>query len=168
MGALRYSHSTADCLQTPRGSVGSHLWGSSLYAHPLSVAPCALLDSAIAKRIALLHIVFAETQHAPCCSVQMPDSSLLVQEGCAERSRARFKVVPLPAIPADSLPQALPFQLPSRNPFLPGAGAAATDIDPLARRCVMQPPALLVQEPTLRLWHLQATFVPPDLHVRSA
>ena len=106
-----------------------------------------------------------------CCIAEVTDSTLPVQEGCVEHFQTRFKVVSLPAIPTDTLPQGLPFQLPSRNPFVPDAGAAATgvdNVDPLARRWVMQPPALLVAEPTLRLWHLQATFVPPEVHVRSA
>ena len=91
-----------------------------------------------------------------------------MQEGCVEQWQARFKVVPLPAIPAGTLPQGLPFKLPTKNPFLPDSRSVSRVIDPLARHCVLQPPAQLVATPTLRLWHLQATFVPPEAHVRSA
>jgi hypothetical protein len=102
------------------------------------------------------------------CAHSLQSAACVVQEGYAEHSRAHFKVIPLPAIPADSLPQGLPFQLPQQNPFMSDASAAAQDVDPFARQCVLQPPTLLAATPKLRLWHAQAALVPPQIHVRSA
>jgi secreted Zn-dependent insulinase-like peptidase len=89
-----------------------------------------------------------------------------MQEGLQQHYQVPYKVIPLPSILDDGIPQNLPFKLPQPNPFVPDPDTEELEADPLARHAVRVPPSLLTANAQLRVWHLQATFVSSAADVR--